>query len=128
MSRFRGSREQDSSTSEPQPRNFNLGTSTSEPQPRNLNIGTSTSEPQPRNLNLGTPELRNPVILGTPEPIATARQGAVHTDTDLPCNRSAFAITDTELKLIAAAAIIGLSRMPNDGYSTPAATGTPSAL
>ena len=30
-------------------------------------------------------------------------------------NRSAFEITDTELKLIAAAAIIGLSRSPNNG-------------
>ena len=30
-------------------------------------------------------------------------------------NRSAFAITETELKLIAAAAIIGLSRTPNSG-------------
>ena len=30
-------------------------------------------------------------------------------------SRSAFAITDTELKLIAAAAIIGLSRRPNAG-------------
>ncbi len=32
-----------------------------------------------------------------------------------PRNRSALAITDTELKLIAAAAIIGLSRMPKKG-------------
>ena len=30
-------------------------------------------------------------------------------------NRSAFAITETELKLIAAPAIIGLRRMPNSG-------------
>jgi hypothetical protein len=30
-------------------------------------------------------------------------------------NRSAFAITETELKLIAAPAIIGLIRMPNSG-------------
>ena len=30
-------------------------------------------------------------------------------------NRSAFVITDTELKLIAAAAIIGLSSQPNTG-------------
>jgi hypothetical protein len=30
-------------------------------------------------------------------------------------SRSAFVITDTELKLIAAAAMIGLSRMPNLG-------------
>ena len=43
-------------------------------------------------------------------------------------NRSAFPITETELKLIAAAAIIGLGRMPKKGYSTPAATGTPKLL
>ena len=41
---------------------------------------------------------------------------------------SALLITDTELKLIAAAAMIGLSRIPNAGYSTPAAIGTPTPL
>jgi hypothetical protein len=47
------------------------------------------------------------------------------------CNRrsrKAFNTTETELKLIAAAAIIGLSSNPKNGYSTPAAIGTPSAL
>ena len=43
-------------------------------------------------------------------------------------NRNEFAITETELKLIAAAARIGLSSNPNTGYSTPAAIGTPIAL
>ena len=43
-------------------------------------------------------------------------------------SRSAFDITDTELNVIAAAAIIGFNRMPNAGYSTPAASGIPSAL
>ena len=42
--------------------------------------------------------------------------------------RSALAITETELTLIAAAAIIGLSSTPKSGYSTPAAIGTPAAL
>jgi hypothetical protein len=37
-------------------------------------------------------------------------------------------MTDTELKVMAALAIIGLSNNPNAGYSTPAATGTPSTL
>lgn len=41
---------------------------------------------------------------------------------------SALLITDTELKLIAAAAIIGESSKPKNGYSNPAATGTPSML
>lgn len=43
-------------------------------------------------------------------------------------NRSALPITDTELKLIAAAAIIGLISNPKAGKSTPAPNGTPSAL
>lgn len=43
-------------------------------------------------------------------------------------NRNAFEMTETEDKLIAAAAIIGESRSPTNGYSTPAAIGTPAAL
>jgi hypothetical protein len=43
-------------------------------------------------------------------------------------SRNALLITDTELKLIAAAAIIGDSNKPKNGYSTPAAIGTPSEL
>ncbi len=41
---------------------------------------------------------------------------------------SALPITETELKLMAAAAIIGLSRSPKTGYSTLAAIGTPMLL
>ena len=37
-------------------------------------------------------------------------------------------MTETELKLIAAAAIIGLNRIPKNGYKTPAAIGTPIEL
>jgi hypothetical protein len=37
-------------------------------------------------------------------------------------------MTDTELAAIAALAIIGLSSSPNAGYSTPAASGTPTML
>ena len=43
-------------------------------------------------------------------------------------SRSALAMTDTELKLIAAAAIMGESSRPVTGYRTPAAIGTPAAL
>ncbi len=43
-------------------------------------------------------------------------------------NRNALLTTDTELRLIASAAIIGDKVMPNHGYSTPAASGTPTAL
>jgi hypothetical protein len=42
--------------------------------------------------------------------------------------RNAFATTLTEESDMAAAAMIGDSRMPNAGYSTPAAMGTPAAL
>ena len=45
-----------------------------------------------------------------------------------PRRRSALPITDAELRLIASAAIIGDSSQPVNGYSTPAASGTPSAL
>jgi hypothetical protein len=37
-------------------------------------------------------------------------------------------MTETELKVIAAEAIIGDSRMPKIGKSTPAASGTPKRL
>jgi hypothetical protein len=43
-------------------------------------------------------------------------------------SRSAFAITDTELSVIAALAQIGEISVPRLGYNTPAATGTPIAL
>jgi len=41
---------------------------------------------------------------------------------------SELLMTETELKLIAAAAIMGDSNMPKNGYSNPAATGTPAEL
>jgi len=41
---------------------------------------------------------------------------------------SELPITETELKLIAAAAIIGDNSIPKKGYSTPAAIGTPAVL
>ena len=43
-------------------------------------------------------------------------------------NLSEFAITDTELKLMAAAAIIGDNKIPNTGNKAPAAIGTPITL
>lgn len=43
-------------------------------------------------------------------------------------NRREFAITDTELKLIAAAAIIGESKIPKTGNNNPAAIGIPITL
>jgi hypothetical protein len=43
-------------------------------------------------------------------------------------SRNAFPITETELKVIAALAIIGFNKSPMKGYSMPAAIGTPSTL
>jgi len=43
-------------------------------------------------------------------------------------SRNALPITDTELRLIANAAIMGDNKMPVNGYNTPAATGIPKAL
>lgn len=43
-------------------------------------------------------------------------------------NLKALAITDTELKLMAKAAIIGDNNIPKKGNKTPAAIGTPNVL
>ena len=43
-------------------------------------------------------------------------------------NLSEFTITETELKLIASAAIIGDNKIPKNGYKAPAAIGIPSVL
>ena len=43
-------------------------------------------------------------------------------------SRSAFPITDRELRLIAPAATMGLSSRPDTGNRTPAASGTPTTL
>ena len=43
-------------------------------------------------------------------------------------SRNALVMTETELKLMAAAAIIGLRRIPKNGNKMPAATGTPIEL
>jgi hypothetical protein len=43
-------------------------------------------------------------------------------------SRSEFPTTERELRVIAALAQIGLIRMPKNGYSSPAATGTLKAL
>lgn len=56
------------------------------------------------------------------------RKGALCARHAFARKRNAFPITDTELKLIAAAAIIGLRSNPKNGYSTPDAIGMPSVL
>ncbi len=43
-------------------------------------------------------------------------------------NLKAFKITETELNVIAALAIIGLKSKPKTGYKAPAAIGTPIRL
>ena len=43
-------------------------------------------------------------------------------------SRKALLITETELKLMAAAAIMGDNNRPKTGYKSPAAIGTPIAL
>ncbi len=53
------------------------------------------------------------------------RLTSIYNDTRF--NRNALVMTETELKLIAAA-IIGDSKMPKNGYKTPAAIGTPKIL
>ena len=74
----------------------------------------------------------NPQWHRPPEPV---EGGGVHKGLAAPMpsglvrlRRKAFEITDTELRLMASAAIIGASNQPVNGNSTPAASGTPSAL
>src|SRR4030095_9095272 len=64
------------------------------------------------------------------QPRDEARQHRIHRSTYSAARRrrSAFAMTDTELNVIAALAIMGLRSRPKTGYSKPAATGTPSML
>jgi hypothetical protein len=59
--------------------------------------------------------------------LTTRANGCTHVSSSLR-KRNEFTITDTELKLIATAAIIGDSKIPKMGNNTPAATGTPRAL
>src|SRR2546422_519343 len=70
----------------------------------------------------GDPGRRRRASLRMETPSAGTRQRAIRR------SRKALPMTETELNVIAALAIIGLSRIPNHGYSTPAAIGTPSAL
>jgi len=66
---------------------------------------------------------------GNPIPAPTKGHG-------VPCpyqnqnllNLKEFETTETEENAIAAEAIIGLSRIPKKGYSTPAAIGIPNTL
>ena len=46
----------------------------------------------------------------------------------VPRSRNALVMTETELRLIASAAIIGDNSLPVNGYSRPAASGMPRAL
>lgn len=69
-------------------------------------------------------------------PIATKNIWLIHTGSGhylSPCketvfNRRALVMTDTELKLMAAAANMGDSNKTKKGYRIPAATGTPTLL
>src|SRR5689334_4001732 len=66
------------------------------------------------------------IARGTSQERPQRGRGRVHREVRL--RRSALPMTDTELKVIAALAIMGLSSNPRLGYNTPAATGTPSTL
>lgn len=65
---------------------------------------------------------------GAPGPGRAIRVCATLLPHRLVCRRSALATTETEDRLMASAAIMGLSNRPDTGYSRPAAMGTPSAL
>lgn len=73
------------------------------------------------------PALAGAEFHSTTQP-STQWPGSVSSCSDTRLSLNALPITDTELKLIAAAAIIGLRSKPKNGYNTPAAIGTPSEL
>ena len=60
-------------------------------------------------------------LLNTP-----SNEGRTHNTTWR--SRSALKITDTELKVMAALAIMGFKSSPHSGYRSPAAIGTPTIL
>lgn len=78
------------------------------------------------NTNRRNIDARREQALGDQRNFETECQRVSHIRTFL--RRSAFPTTDTELRLIAAAAKIGEIRMPKNGKRIPAATGTPEAL
>ncbi len=55
------------------------------------------------------------VNIWRPGPWGAEQQAPLYCYSDLRLSRSALPITETEDRLIAAAAIIGLSKMPNHG-------------
>jgi hypothetical protein len=62
------------------------------------------------------------------DPLGHCCRGGTGGEIFTPLRRSALVITDTELRLIARAAIMGESNQPVNGNNTPAAKGTPKAL
>ena len=86
--------------------------------------GAASSTTTPRRDEFHDPESHDDDVLQLL--CVDPRDGNCHSSSCL--SRSAFAIADTELRLIAALASIGESSKPNTGYKTPAAIGTPRAL
>ena len=101
--------------------------------PYTTTVTESPDRSSPARLTDGSSTLHMPYILrphtfGRLASMLADRPHPVRAQRRARCKRSAFPTTETELKLIAAAAIIGLSKTPNHGYSTPAAIGMPRAL
>ena len=69
-----------------------------------------------RDTNVGgafAPRSESQKTVGAQRPLPHWKITAIHSDTR--CNRNAFAITETELRLIAAPAITGLRSKPKKG-------------
>ncbi len=100
---------------------------TVQPVGRRLSVKWPTSMPATRVMLPGSPAgdgacMAGDYGAGLPWPGALAIQSL------LLRSRKALLITETELRLIASAAIMGDSSQPVNGYSRPAASGMPSAL
>ena len=92
---------------------------------KNLCVGEAS--PHPLASLAPSPASAGEGLFSAPSPAPRERVG-VRAYSRTVLRRSALPITLTDDSAIAAAAITGDNRIPNTGYSTPAAIGTPAAL
>ena len=106
--------------------NFTTNPDTSTPSAA-LTDDSSSAAPRPLGAGSGAIAGTDPGLPQSVDLQTSAVNNATRIEGPLLINVAGLT-TDTEDRLMASAAIIGLSSRPNAGYSRPAATGTPSAL
>jgi hypothetical protein len=105
--------------------NTNQGNTSSHQRPPRTSSAEAVACPRLADSRCSTAHVPSP-----PCALAAKRPGppVVTGYVAVPRSRSALVMTETELRLIASAAIIGDSSRPVNGYSRPAARGMPRAL